>query len=108
MTYHIHFYAPEEHLTLIKSAMFAAGAGRMGHYTHCAWQVQGQGQFRPEGDSEPYFGEKEHVAQLTEYKVDMICEDAVVGKVIAALKATHPYQEPAYAVFKMVEPSEIT
>jgi hypothetical protein len=44
----IEFYVPETHLEQVKSAMFSAGAGRVGDYDCCAWQTLGQGQFRPQ------------------------------------------------------------
>jgi hypothetical protein len=40
------FYVPETHIDIVKDAVFAAGAGQIGNYEHCAWQVLGQGQFR--------------------------------------------------------------
>ncbi len=107
MTYHIHFYAPDSHLTAIKTAMFTAGAGRTARYTHCAWQALGEGQFRPAGDDEIYFGQRDLAAHITEYRVEMMCADSALKEVIAALKAAHPYEDPTYAIFKMVEPSEI-
>ncbi|MEQ8952612.1 MAG: NGG1p interacting factor NIF3, partial [Gammaproteobacteria bacterium] len=55
--YKIEFYVPESHLEQVKSAMFAAGAGRAGEYDSCAWQTLGQGQFRGLEGSSPYLGQ---------------------------------------------------
>ena len=50
------FYVPEVALETVKEAVFTAGAGRIGHYEHCCWQVKGQGQFRPLPGSKPTIG----------------------------------------------------
>ena len=43
------FYVPESHLDEVKAAIFAAGAGRVGHYDSCCWQTLGQGPVPPTG-----------------------------------------------------------
>jgi hypothetical protein len=89
-------YIPESSLERVKQAMFAAGAGEFGNYDSCAWQVAGDGQFRPLGQSNPVLGEQDVLAHVPEYKVEMVCGDAVITEVIAALVKAHPYEEPAY------------
>lgn len=78
--------------------MFAAGAGRVGNYEHCAWQALGQGQFRPLEASTPYLGKANKLETLNEYKVEMVCESLIVGDAIDAMKLSHPYEEVAYSV----------
>ncbi len=95
------FYTPESHLEIVKSAMFAAGAGNVGHYSHCAWQVLGEGQFMPLKGSDAYLGEQDKLEKVQEYKVEMICDDTRIKKVIQALKSSHPYEQPAYFVLRM-------
>lgn len=92
----IYFYAPEEALEAVKNAMFAAGAGRIGDYQECAWQVVGQGQFKPLPSATPYIGEQEKLTQLSEYRVEMVCEKQHLKSVLQAMIAAHPYQEVAY------------
>ncbi|MGB1498121.1 MAG: NGG1p interacting factor NIF3, partial [Alloalcanivorax venustensis] len=52
--YKLCFYVPEEHAEAVKNAVFEAGAGRIGNYDCCSFQVAGQGQFRPLEGSDPY------------------------------------------------------
>ena len=99
--YKITFYVPESHLELVKTALFAAGAGRVGHYEACAWQVKGQGQFRPLAGSKPFIGSHDELETLEEYKVELLCADAAMAAAIAALKQAHPYEEPAYDVLRL-------
>ena len=95
------FYAPESHVEKVKSAMFAAGAGKIGNYSCCAWQVLGMGQFKPEMGSNAFIGKQGTVEYVPEYKVEMVCDDKYVQAVIKAMKQMHPYEEPAYQVWRL-------
>ena len=97
------FYVPESHLEKVKEAVFAAGAGKIGEYDHCCWQVLGRGQFRPLAGSQPYLGELGKVEVLDEYRVEVVCEDKFISSVVQAMKVEHPYEEPAYDVWKLAD-----
>lgn len=99
--YKLCFYVPETHLETVKSAVFATGAGRIGDYDSCCWQVLGGGQFRPLAGSSPFIGAEGRVEFVDEYKVELVCSDELIAAVVAALKAAHPYEEPAYQVWKL-------
>lgn len=99
----IAFYVPETHLEQVKAALFAAGAGRIGAYDCCAWQVKGQGQFRPLAGSNPFIGQQGVVEVLDEYKVELVCDDGQLHAALAALKLSHPYEEPAYDVVPLLD-----
>ena len=100
--YKLCFYVPESHLEAVKQAMFAAGAGRIGDYDSCCWQVEGTGQFRPLSGSEPFLGQQGVVERVAEYRVEMVCEDNCIEAVVAALREAHPYEEPAWDVVLLV------
>lgn len=99
--YQIIFYVPETHLEAVKNSMFAKGAGQLGNYTSCAWQVRGTGQFCPQAGSQPFLGLEGQMEHVVEFKVEMICKASCIKEVIIAMKSTHPYEEPAYAVVKL-------
>ncbi len=101
MIYKICFYAPVSHVEEIKTAMFAKGAGKIGNYSCCAWQVLGEGQFMPLAGSHSFIGAEGQLEKISEYKVEMVCEETHINDVINALKKTHPYEEPAYQVTKL-------
>lgn len=101
--YKLCFYVPESHLEVVKAAVFAAGAGRIGAYDSCCWQVKGQGQFRPLAGSRPFIGMQDAVEAVEEYRVEMVCSDEHVRAAVAALKLAHPYEEPAYDVLALAE-----
>jgi len=97
------FYVPESHLEAVKSALFGIGVGKIGHYDSCSWQTLGQGQFRPLGGSKPYLGQEGTVETVVEFKVEMVCEDALIKAAVETLLETHPYEEQAYDLVKLVE-----
>jgi hypothetical protein len=94
--YKLCFYVPASHLEAVKEAVFATGAGRIGDYDSCCWQVAGQGQFRPLAGSQPFIGSQGTIEQVEEYRVELVCADQVVRAAVAALYDAHPYEEPAW------------
>ena len=101
--YKLCFFVPESHLEEVKQAVFDAGGGRIGDYEHCCWQVLGQGQFRPGQGADPFIGEAGKLETVAEYRVELVCEDALIAEVVAALKVAHPYEEPAYDILKLAD-----
>jgi hypothetical protein len=99
--YKLAWFVPESHLEATKAAVFEAGAGRIGAYDQCCWQVQGAGQFRPLPGSEPFIGSAEHLQKVAEYRVELVCSDAAIEAAVAALKRAHPYETPAYEVWRL-------
>ena len=95
------YYVPESHLEQTKSALFSAGAGRYENYDQCCWQILGQGQFRPLDNSNPFVGQSNQLTQIPEYRVELICEDDKLQQAITALRAAHPYEEPAIDVWRL-------
>ena len=99
--YKLSFFVPQSHVEVVKSAVFAAGGGRIGAYDHCSWQVLGLGQFRPLDGSQPFIGQAGLVEQVEEWKVELVVSDELIGVVVAALKQSHPYETPAYEVWRL-------
>lgn len=97
------FFVPESAVESVKEAVFDAGAGRIGDYDRCSWQVKGTGQFRPLEGSSPHLGEHGRVETVEEFKVEMVCADECIAGAVEALKRAHPYEEVAYEVYKMAE-----
>ena len=99
--YKLCFFVPDSHVEVVKNAVFAAGGGRIGAYDHCAWQVPGIGQFRPLDGSQPFIGKTGQVERVEEWKVELVVADELIGAVVAALKLSHPYETPAYEVWRL-------
>ena len=99
----IAFFVPEDHKEVVKVAMFSAGAGGIGNYDQCCWEVEGTGQFRALDGADPFLGGVGEIERVKEFKVEMVCPDNVVTSVIQALKQAHPYEEPAYEVISLLD-----
>ena len=101
--YKLAFFTPLDATEAIKEAVFASGAGRIGDYEACCFQTRGTGQFRPLSGADPHIGQVGELEYVEEIKVELVCNDALIRDALAALKAAHPYEEPAYEVWKLEE-----
>lgn len=94
--YSLVFYVPESHLEEVKEALFDVGAGAIGDYEACCWQVKGSGQFRPSASANPFIGQSGKLERVEEYRVEMVLKASLKEAVVSALKQAHPYEEVAY------------
>jgi len=101
--YKLTVFVPDSVLEQVKSALFAAGAGRIGDYEQCCWQVQGIGQFMPLVGSTPHIGTQDSLEKVDEWRVEMVVAKVNIGDVIIALKQAHPYETPAYDVIEVLD-----
>ncbi len=101
--YKLGFYVPASHLEVVKQALFAAGAGRIGNYDSCCWQVLGSGQFRPLDGSNPHLGLRGQLEQVDEWRVEMVVAPELLKQAVVALRQSHPYEEPAFDVVQLVD-----
>ncbi len=101
--YKLTVFIPNDALDTVKSALFAAGAGKIGNYEQCCWQVRGMGQFRPLAGSKPHIGAQDRLEEVDEWRVEMVVNEPMIHAVISALKRAHPYEMPAYDVIKVLD-----
>lgn len=94
--YKLSVFVPVEKAEDLKNALAEAGAGRIGDYTHCFWQVIGTGQFKPGRGTDPYLGSVGELEKVEEVKVEGVVSQARLGPVLEAMRRTHPYEEVAY------------
>ena len=91
-------YVPVDSSRAVLAALFAAGAGAVGDYRECAWVVTGRGQFRPLVGAAPAVGEVGRLERVAEDRIEVVLSRRLRLEVIAALRAAHPYEEPAFHV----------
>ncbi|HEX2286574.1 MAG TPA: Nif3-like dinuclear metal center hexameric protein [Mycobacterium sp.] len=91
-------FVPAENADALREAMFAAGGGRIGDYSHCSWSVTGTGQFLAHDGASPAIGSVGTVERVSEDRVEVIAPARLRGHVLAAMRAAHPYEEPAFDV----------
>lgn len=95
-------FVPHAAADALIDALAAAGAGRLGRYERCAWTTTGTGTFRPLAGARPTIGSVDAVEQVAETRVEMVVPRGVSRSVIAALRAAHPYEEPAFDLLQAV------
>ena len=95
------FYVPKDQAEPVKEAIFSTGAGAIGNYSHCAWQTEGIGQFKPLEGSNPTLGKQDIIEHVPELRVEILCTDDNIKHAVKALKDSHPYEEPAYEVISV-------
>jgi dinuclear metal center YbgI/SA1388 family protein len=89
-------FVPHADAERVIDALAAAGAGAIGNYDRCAWTTAGIGTFRPLTGAEPAIGEVGDVVRVPETRVEMVVPAARRAAVVGALRAAHPYEEPAF------------
>ncbi|TDO06930.1 YqfO family protein [Halomonas ventosae] len=99
--YKLAFFVPLANAEAVKDAIFATGAGRIGDYEACCFQTRGTGQFRPLDGADPHIGRVGDLKHVEELKVELVCEDALIREAVAALRLAHPYQEPAFDLWRL-------
>lgn len=94
-------FVPYEHAGAVRDALFDAGGGQIGDYSHCSWSVEGTGQFLPHDGASPAIGSVGIVELVAEDRVEVIAPARLRGRILAAMRAAHPYEEPAFDVFAL-------
>ncbi|MFZ5584332.1 MAG: Nif3-like dinuclear metal center hexameric protein [Thermodesulfobacteriota bacterium] len=97
-------FVPPDHFDEVARALFAAGAGRIGAYRECAFASQGTGTFLAPQDGNPYLGRAGEREMVSELRLETILPKTALGRVVAALRAAHPYEEPAYDLYPVIQP----
>ncbi|MDT0203336.1 Nif3-like dinuclear metal center hexameric protein [Nocardioides sp. AE5] len=97
-------FAPADAAAPVRAAIADAGAGAMGDYDHCTFSSEGQGRFRPLDGADPTIGEVGEIAVVDEHRIEAVLPRRLRTKVVRAMLANHPYEEPAYDVIELADP----
>jgi dinuclear metal center YbgI/SA1388 family protein len=97
-------YVPGENADAVREAVFEAGAGHIGDYSHCSWSVGGIGQFLPHEGASPALGNVGSVERVAEDRFEVVAPARARGAVLSAMRAAHPYEEPAFDIFALMPP----
>ncbi|MGI8880416.1 MAG: Nif3-like dinuclear metal center hexameric protein [Jatrophihabitans sp.] len=100
--YKIVVFVPVYGADAMIDALAGAGAGGLGAYDRCAWTTTGVGTFRPGARAAPAIGEPGRIEQVAEARVEMVLAPSALAAVVAAMRAAHPYEEPAFDVLAHV------
>ena len=94
-------FVPSGDLERVSRAMFDAGAGVIGEYRECSFRVAGRGTFFGSEQSHPTLGRAGRREEVDEWRLEVVCPTASVPRVVAALRAAHSYEEPAYDIYPL-------
>ena len=94
-------FCPDEKADEIRQSLFNAGAGHIGNYDCCSYNVNGSGTFRALENTNPYVGEKGQLHNENETRIEMIFPGYIEKKLINALLKSHPYEEVAYDIYPL-------
>jgi len=94
-------FCPMEYAEKVRQAMFNAGAGKIGHYDSCSFNVAGKGTFRASEKANPFVGEKNTLHFENELRIEVVFPSSLESEVIRSLLASHPYEEVAYDIYPL-------
>ena len=94
-------FVPEPQLEQVRSALWEAGAGVIGNYQHCSFNIKGTGTFYGLDSTNPAVGQSGRLEQVEEIRLEVVCMAKRLDRVLNALRATHPYEEPAVDIFSV-------
>lgn len=99
--YKLVVFVPAAEVDRLRSALSNAGAGVIGHYTECSFEIAGRGFFRGDETTRPTVGRKQVLEFVDELRLEMIVRRPQIADVVRALYATHSYEEPAFDLYPL-------
>ncbi|TYP77991.1 Nif3-like dinuclear metal center hexameric protein [Paenibacillus methanolicus] len=94
-------FVPQDHHEQVLQALWKAGAGEIGNYSCCSFNIEGTGTFVPGDGTDPFIGEQGTLARVAEMRIETIVPQSVQKRVVQAMLKAHPYEEVAYDLYPM-------
>ena len=92
-------FVPCSHHDLVLQALFCAGAGSIGNYTHCSFNMNGTGTFVSKEGAQPYIGKRGEMEHVEEVRIETVVSRSLRTPVVQAMLKAHPYEEVAYDLY---------
>lgn len=89
-------FVPHTHAEVLRNALFEAGAGEIGNYSSCSYNVEGYGTFKANYNANPHVGTVGQIHEEPELRIEVVLPAYTKNRVVTALYASHPYEEPAF------------
>jgi hypothetical protein len=96
-------FVPPEALDAVRDAVFAAGAGRIGEYERCSWYTEGTGTFLAGEGADPTVGKRGQEERVPELRLEAVFPEERQEEVVVALRRAHPYEEPAFDIYPLLD-----
>lgn len=95
------YFIPPNEADRSLEALYEAGAGQIGNYSECSFQLLGEGTFKPGAEAKPHTGSREALERTTEKRIEVMFPAHLEKKVMRTLRVTHPYEEVAYYLHRL-------
>lgn len=99
-------FVPVNYENKVRAAMTNAGAGFVGNYSSCTFNIKGYGTFKPEEGTKPFIGEKGKLEKVEEVRIETIVPEGRLKSVLNAMIEAHPYEEVAYDIYPLENKGE--
>jgi len=99
----IYVFVPKTDIDKIRLALGEVGIGKMGNYDCCSFVSEGKGYFRPLNGANPSIGTVGKVEEVEEAKLEFVCLDSEIKKVMDVIKKHHPYEEVALDIIPLLD-----
>ena len=100
-------YVPAAQAAAVREAITQAGAGFIGNYSSCTFNVSGKGTFLPQAETHPFIGQPGRLDTVDEVRIETILPAKLQARIVRAMRKAHPYEEPAYDLYPLKNPGEI-
>lgn len=94
-------FVPAEHAEVLRNALASVGAGRIGEYELCTFNIPGHGTFRGRAGTNPAIGESEQLETVQEIRMELVCPGDALGLVTEIIRQFHPYEEPPWDIYPL-------
>ena len=97
----LHCFVPHAQLEKVRDAIFSAGGGHIGKYSHCSFSQPGTGTFKGQEGTNPFAGEPGKFHEEPESRLEVVFPSFLRHKVVEAMVRAHPYEEVAYDIISL-------
>lgn len=100
-------FVPNTHGDIVRKILSETGCGHIGNYDYCSFTTKGVGRFRGLEGTNPYIGKSGQTEEVEEERIETICPKEKISEVIQAIKAVHPYEEPAIDIYPLLNEGQL-
>ncbi|MCA9594724.1 MAG: Nif3-like dinuclear metal center hexameric protein [Myxococcales bacterium] len=95
-------FVPADRADALRNALSEeAGAGVIGNYSHCSFNLLGRGTFWGNDQANPQVGQRGHLESVDELRMEMVCDRKALPRVAEVIHRVHPYEEPAWEAYPL-------
>lgn len=95
-------FVPRSAVEQVRGALATAGAGQIGEYSVCSFNMDGWGTFLGSEKTNPAVGKPGGLERAEEVRLEMVCSRSALPLAVETLRQFHPYEEPAFDVYELM------